>query len=823
MFNIVWITWVIFAHSFFTSAYCQLQCRRNCSILSPDVQNRDVLHTITYSIQSRRCQNIDTSKGSPVKPDIFHDDIGWRGWYLYEDPGDNRFQRIALNFSWSPSDDASIEVLQGYNIKVRNLNTPPYARPIFQNIFFCFHHALNFNNNSQALFYFDRFGYKDRLFFAPEQQIGVNIRGMPEPSDLVKDQLSDFEISIPSCNDPALAKVYECQQLRDFTAVLSEPSCENRSVVVSYNIPSYFGKHASITLGQNNNNGLIATQLGVWENLSLSGNFTVVLPEASSLKNNFSISVWGNTKNLLRRYINFTLKNCTKEEIPPKASSISLTPVLVIIVVLLVVLIVVVVVIKFIFKIDPKGICIMLDHKPDHANLPKDPLPTPKVSSEPVKLYIVFVNDHEKHKAAVLSFVDFLTGDLSFDVAFELYQREQLYVDPVSWMDKNFKEADRVIVVWSPGAHERWQKYNGTSKVENDLFTPVVKMIRNDLFRDKNLEKYVFVYFDYCDEKHIPSDFIGEYPHMHYKLMQQFTGLYFKLRGIERFAAGYVVKEKKAESETYFDEKLTGNKLGGKLHDELIKMNEYVRKNPEWYKEKPIVSKFEVHSVSDGDIKKNCLKVVPPVDVESDSASDSDEELTSIPCSSTSVTYSADDSAKPSVENESAKPLLFEQTVSMQSPPLQQNLHEPGSVTILSMGSSEIFSCTVPSTTIDMPETNLSNPKENTNFKEVSPTPILSLSQYPETFAKKTALNEDKFSAVVEQDFVSIDSGFASNPADFFIPSSTRSDNDQYGKFSLLENPKDLNLQPPVALVPLEISGNPMESLVSINKLTCKM
>ena len=61
--------------------------------------------------------------------------------------------------------------------------------------------------------------------------------------------------------------------------------------------------------------------------------------------------------------------------------------------------------------------------------------PSPTLKSKPVKLFLVFANNNEKHRQVVLNFANFLQADLGFDVMCELFQTLQISVDPVSWMD----------------------------------------------------------------------------------------------------------------------------------------------------------------------------------------------------------------------------------------------------------------------------------------------------------------------------------------------------------------------------------------------------
>ena len=62
------------------------------------------------------------------------------------------------------------------------------------------------------------------------------------------------------------------------------------------------------------------------------------------------------------------------------------------------------------------------------------------------------------------------------------------------------------------------------------------RRVKNDIFYNINAGKYCFGYFDYCTEESIPEVFdearAGLY---HYKLMERFDDLYYRLKGIERY------------------------------------------------------------------------------------------------------------------------------------------------------------------------------------------------------------------------------------------------------------------------------------------------
>ena len=114
-------------------------------------------------------------------------------------------------------------------------------------------------------------------------------------------------------------------------------------------------------------------------------------------------------------------------------------------------------------------------------------------------IYIVFLDEHPKHRDVVLKFASYLKERFHFDILLELYDRKRIYDNPAAWLEGSLSSCDLVLVIWSPGAEERWKNQdNFTDRL--DLFTPVIKQIKEDSIFKRNLRKYVFAYFDYCTE-----------------------------------------------------------------------------------------------------------------------------------------------------------------------------------------------------------------------------------------------------------------------------------------------------------------------------------
>ena len=237
--------------------------------------------------------------------------------------------------------------------------------------------------------------------------------------------------------------------------------------------------------------------------------------------------------------------------------------------------------------------------------------PSPTLKSKPVKLFLVFAKNNEKHRQVVLNFANFLQADLGFDVMCELFQTLQISVDPVSWMDYCMKQCDKILVVWPPSLI----KQTDTAAVpERDLFTPVLKNIRNDLFCGVNLDKYYFCYFDYCSTELIPEDFNASKVY-HFHLMNEFEKLYYLLIEMKKYEPGGERKNEKVMIDKLFLNEI--NKYGPLLQDSLLEMKSYSKANPNWYLENSIAeskqdSLIRSANLTDDHMSSNIIKVSPP-------------------------------------------------------------------------------------------------------------------------------------------------------------------------------------------------------------------
>ena len=571
----------VFVFYIFSSACVQLQCFKNCSIVN---EFEGEIYTVYYSVRNKQCKNISTPENVlPSDPIQANKDTEPVLWYLYNDSRDGRYQKIALNFSWSPREYGSIKFLRGYHIEIWNDN-----ELIRKHIYFCFLNQLNFYNGINAIFFYDLFGYNDHWNLRPDQKWRVQITSLPK-----KPFLAPFlviHIDIPNCSNSALAKVFSCKrQQKKITLSFVKCNCSKQpSAIIRYSVPRSYGKYTFLSLKKIFPSGLSNT-IDTWTAQPLQGDFMVTLPLNSDLTAEYFLVVWGNIKATVRRNVFFNCTECKAEETTFSTDSYQIIIVTVSVVVMAI-LILILVGIKCILK-DSKHLQGTLFSKPeccenrlpvDEINLEKETV-SEKSSSRHIKVYVIFFEDHPKHTEVVVKFVNYLIGDLAFDIVFQLYETKQVCIDSISWMMKSLVKSDKVIIIWSPGAAKRWYSSEKLSASGNDFFTPVLKKIYDDLFLKKNVLKYIFVYFSYVSKDDIPAEFIESYPHLHFKLMQQLTDFYFRLIGQERFLPGAVVQEKKADGETYFDENLTGNRYGHTLLCEIKEMIAYTKNNPDWY------------------------------------------------------------------------------------------------------------------------------------------------------------------------------------------------------------------------------------------------
>ena len=235
-------------------------------------------------------------------------------------------------------------------------------------------------------------------------------------------------------------------------------------------------------------------------------------------------------------------------------------------------------------------------------------------SKKQIKLFLVFSNDHLKHKDVVVNFVKFLQADLGFMVFCEIFQTQESAVDPCGWMETCLDMADKVLVLWSPGTSLSLNQKDNDLKFENDFCSPVLKRIKNDLFFEVNIGKYYFGYFDYCTDSSIPDAF-RQPRFRHFRLMAEFDELYFRLKGIETYLPGGIIEDEKVKPDHYFNPNL--NDYGAALKTSLSTMASLVKEKPGWYTEQrgssTLPKVFHQNCENGKNEITNCrLEIIPP-------------------------------------------------------------------------------------------------------------------------------------------------------------------------------------------------------------------
>ena len=122
----------------------------------------------------------------------------------------------------------------------------------------------------------------------------------------------------------------------------------------------------------------------------------------------------------------------------------------------------------------------------------------------PITIFVAFLDEHPTHKQVVLKFANYLKEHFRFKIILELYNREAIYENPTDWLEESLSSSTIALVIWSSGANERW---NNPEKFTDrlDLFTPVLKRIKQNLTYERNLSKYMFGQFEYSSSEVLPK------------------------------------------------------------------------------------------------------------------------------------------------------------------------------------------------------------------------------------------------------------------------------------------------------------------------------
>ena len=563
---------------------------QNCSTLSEDQRNASVFHSISCNIEDELCENLSNSS-MPPEPYIFEEP--YKPWFLYNDSQNVNYQRIGVNITWGPSHVQSIKYLQGFSVALQN-RSGIFVHDVK---YFCIHDQLSYHKHIFAKFSYEWFGNTTDVRFYPGQHLTVSVQSLPAASSNTK----KVDFKIPNfCSNSKMGRVYECIELKTFNVSVVELSCSKRVVKVYYVVPSFYGRTAILGLTE-----LLSSsesrRLGTWTNLPLNGSFELPFNSDHNVRSRYVVFVKGDADE--------TNKSVNIDQCPQDSTVIAVSiPIGICILILIIIL-------MYYWFAEPKP-------KPDQttpSNSIESKLINVANNEKTVKVFVVYSADHAGHKKVILSFVEFLQGDLGFHVISELHESANIFKDYSGWIEKSLTEADKVLVIWSPNAAKKWNHYKNCTDqknaVENDLFSPVVMHVRQKLLCHRDSGKYIFGYFEYCSESDIPKEFFDDfYPQLHcrYKLMENFEKLYFRLKGEQQFIPDATKKLPKVESKRYMDKNL--NKFGNELFNNIQEMCDYVSKKPLWHEEKPVAETRILFGNSDIEgcgIKYNQLMIAP--------------------------------------------------------------------------------------------------------------------------------------------------------------------------------------------------------------------
>nr|CAB3256011.1 interleukin-17 receptor A-like [Phallusia mammillata] len=557
------------------------ECISNCSTVSHHTL-KNTLHTIPCSIQSNECaafSEVAIPASKPVSKNP------GQGWYLFSD---GEFDKIALNFSWEREHEASIASLQGYYFSVIETDSTNFPYPNLEK-YYCFDIKLQFNLHIFAKYYYDCYGTAPSEEIRPGKKFIVYVGSLPQPGPRLEQNYYKRTIKIPGCDDPRLSRVKDCVERNSMKLKATEYFCENRTAVIDYNLPKTFGSSATLILcyAETYRKSFTWCETESYiDHLPMSNsNYTLVVPDKFNITKNISMSIHSDRDLRQVAYMKFV---CSKPTEEPAASGLNSDILIVIVVCVLLALIFMVVAFVLAKRKSVKKLCQsrrnhQMPEPPEkfEPNITNETIVTSKVIKNTRTVCITFVGDNEMHKEVLLAFASFLQNDLGFKVIFELWDQDNIYKDASTWIANTLRDSDKVIVVWSPKACEKWNKFSeGENTDQQDLFTPILKQVQKDLVFNKNQGKYFFAFFEYCSEADIPEKF-RDIIYRHFRLMNQFKELYFRLLDIEMFQPGSYEKQDRVELQHYFEQI---NKFGLPLKNRIENMCNFVKKTPKWYK-----------------------------------------------------------------------------------------------------------------------------------------------------------------------------------------------------------------------------------------------
>ena len=574
----------------FCSASTQI-CPANCSATSDGLGPfQGQTSKILCTCQESGCQG--KGLNPPTCPKRCDDDDN-DGWYLFPTPRDNPLG-IALNFSWGPTHDATVKFTSGYKVVIKSLNTLDHNVTLY----YCLHTELDFYQHVKIQFFYDQFGRTSGNVVQPGNKYMVVIHGLPLPlpTSNIGDAFLKFEINVPNCEDKRLKNVSECILKAQLKVAIAKIACSSKSVVVWYNIPSYYNGNAVLLLFFEKKNVLISESqlIAVSQSLAGNGTHTFDLPTNCSITNNYTITLRAGDDDQMEKSQRLVFDNCEQRSTAQAWIGVATA-----------VIMIVAVVFAYGFISYKCGL-----KKSMHKAVENLPNPLRKDLSrvnKTISIYLVFVQSCDLHTKVVERFACYLQEDLGFNVKFQLWNQRIVDMSRTDWMRTALEESDKVIVIWSPNINQLFEQRDSINTAQ-DMFLPVLIQIKNEIFLDVNKSKYFFAHFDdYCPETDFDS-FRNKRWLPLFKLMDRFEPLYFQLVNMEQYSRGK--KWISEEVRRWPDQNVT--KHGADLKRLLNEMCSYAKSHPEWYEEKKAdCGNRGICSLNENVFLKRNLKIVP--------------------------------------------------------------------------------------------------------------------------------------------------------------------------------------------------------------------
>ncbi|XP_013392124.1 uncharacterized protein LOC106160152 isoform X1 [Lingula anatina] len=206
-------------------------------------------------------------------------------------------------------------------------------------------------------------------------------------------------------------------------------------------------------------------------------------------------------------------------------------------------------------------------------------------------VFLVYSDDHERHREVVIKFANFLKFQCGCDVILDLWSHHDIMCEmKTGWLTKSCDRADIVLIINSEGAYKRFRaRQNGEvyDKLENqsptsDMYLQVITMIRERYFKETTVPcaKYVNVHFGYTPDTYIIPDIQPKF-----LLMNHMESLFFHIHGIEQYQPGSKYTVEGISDLDYYSQP-EQNPEGVKLYQAIREAENYFSENKNWFSER---------------------------------------------------------------------------------------------------------------------------------------------------------------------------------------------------------------------------------------------